>query len=185
LISSFDAYLQRQLGMKKMANKKTYWIIGIGCFTVICCIFVFLGYFFLSGKSQYFLANKEELSDIKIDLTYPEKVKIGETFDLGIQISNLSNQPQFLDSIDLYTTYLKGFHLIGSEPPFIKSRVIYPDTKAEYTTYAFEEDIDGKSSETVRFHLTAEKKGIFLGHVFVCVNAGTLCNNYKIETTVE
>ncbi|HEX7556400.1 MAG TPA: hypothetical protein VF338_07230 [Leptolinea sp.] len=168
-----------------MGKKKTYWIIGIGCCTVICCILLFLGYFFFSGTSKYFLADKEELTDIKINLTYPEKVKIGETFDLGIQISNLKSQPQFLDSIDLYTVYLKGFHLNGSEPPFIKSRVIYPDTKAEYTTYAFEQNIDGKSSETIRFQLKAEKPGRVTGLVFVCVNAGTLCNNYLIETTVE
>ncbi len=109
-----------------MNKNRNRWIIGSGCVLVFCVAFTAFLYFFYMTYFRYKNASKVELENILIDLDLPETVKVGDVVDLNIKITNTSSKQQQLDSIDLYSTFLEGFSVIGSEPPFFDFRTVYP-----------------------------------------------------------
>jgi hypothetical protein len=166
-----------------LKNKTAYWISGIGCSAVFCCLLILVAWFYLSGTSEYFIDNKEELKNITIQQAFPSNVQSGETFTFEIQITNTSNEAQMLDSIDFFNKYLSGITINQSTPPFLYIR--QSDSNFPFNSYQFNTEIPGNSTLVISFNMTAQQAGKYVGTDFICVNNPTLCNYYVIKTTVQ
>jgi hypothetical protein len=165
-------------------NKKTiFWIAGTACITAFCCLLAFLAWYFLSGRSKYDISSKDELKNIVIEQTYPEKVAVGESFPFEIRITNTAKEPQVLDSIDFAATYLEGISITRSS---LETKWVRPnDSRFPFVSYQYNKEIPAKGAVVVRFDMTGERPGQYGGTIFICVNNPTLCNFYLISTHVQ
>ena len=168
-------------------NKKKAIGLGIGCagIMVIACVILAAILFIWwntkpTGEAVPLL---RELEDISVKIVSPLNVQVDDQFDLEFIISNTSDKPQELDSIDIYTSYLDSMKVNQTSPEFINYRRI--ELGKPYDTYAFMRIIPANSSITVKFHLTAIEPGDYTDMVYICVNSPTLCDIYEIRTIVN
>ncbi len=152
--------------------------IIIGCVIVIaltvCCTAI-------GGVLLLRTLNFEEPTDMTIQVVVPEIVPQGEPFAIDIQITNLFTDVQILDSIDFSTSYLEGFSVQESSPPFTDDYVV---PAVDFHSYTFEHNLEPTVPVDVEFVMVPEVEGAFVGVIDVCINSGASCQTFEIETAV-
>ncbi len=150
-------------------NNKVVIGIGIGC--LLLCAIVGIGFLLLTGF--FVKAALEEPENVEITLTAPIEVAKGEDFIVEVEVANLANTPQELNSIDIDLSYLEGARINKTEPPY----TIFSDSDfiEEYHSYYFKHPIPANDKLTVKFYMTALKTGDFSGVFDVCINSASLC----------
>ena len=150
-------------------NKKIAIGIGVGC--LFLCAIVGIGFLALSGFFIKLAIEKPE--NIEITLTAPTEVAKGENFIVEVEVANLADTPQELNSIDIDLGYLEGVKIDKTAPAYTHfSDVNFID---EYHSYYFEHPIPANDSLTIKFYMTALKTGDFSGVFNICINSVYLC----------
>ncbi len=171
--------------MNKTAVIVSGFVAGCGCLCICLCaaLFVMYGAGLVFSRDTVEGSTLIEIEEIEVDLIVPAKVKIQDDFVVEMQIRNVSSSPQILDSIDIHEDYMHGAVVTSTEPAYTSYRTFMGG--GLYHSYDFLREIPANSTSAVKFFMTAEKTGDYAGLVFVCVDSGTACNTYKIETVVE
>lgn len=159
---------------------KQKWILplAIGCGLLCLIAAVVAGL----GGVAFFDWLMEEPENVSIDVGTPVMATLGETFVLQVNIENLAQEAQVLDSIDIADTYLEGLSIQRAEPPFTES---YAIALVEYQSYTFRRDIPPGETLAVRFYVVPTRAGDFGGDIDVCIGSGSSCLTFIVRTVVE
>jgi len=109
---------------------------------------------------RYFIS---EPPPFAVQVDRPGEVKLGETVELRVKVSNPTQADLELGSIDVYDSLLEGFTLVETEPtPTEKSHVL------DFSSFYFSRVISpGKTLEVI-FRLKAAKAGTWTGDIDCC-----------------
>ncbi len=100
-----------------------------------------------------------------MEVDCPADVRVGETFDVVIDITNERSEVFLLDSIDVADTYLEGFS-VQSLDPVEDSSMHLPFFDMQSFTYL--EEIDPGQTFTITLTLRAENTGAYRGDLDIC-----------------
>jgi hypothetical protein len=152
------------------------WIVA-GC-TVLCLgvgiLVVFLGSSFVKWAMQ-------TPEDIEVNTTVPAVVSLDDEYLLVVEITNLAEKEQTLDSIDIDLGYLDGVVVENTEPAYAD----FSDYGDDYHSFEFHSRIPAGRTLEVSFYLTAVRTGDLSGEIGVCINSFVNCTNRLIRTIVE
>ena len=152
------------------SGKTWVWIV------VLCVVAPLL----LVGSCIAWLLEEPENVDITVEA--PLTVMKGEPFVIDIQVTNTSEEPQLLHSVDVYDAYLKGIAIEHTEPKYLQAFHVPIDNTQ---SYEFKQEIPPGGTVTVRFHAVGVKPGDYSAYVDVCINTGTNFLTYPLRTVVE
>lgn len=150
----------------------------IGCGVVLL---FFICMLLVGGGAILIGFRPEEPTDVKIDITAPDSVPVGEPFAVEIQITNVYTGVQILDSIDISTGYLENISVAGSTPPAVET---YDVPFVRFRSYTFGEELSMLESTTVVFEMIGNEAGLFTGDLDVCMNKGSSCQTFELSTTI-
>lgn len=159
-----------------MDRKVILWIVA-GC--TVLCLGVGLLVFFLGSSFVRWAMQTPE--DIEVNANVPAVVSIDDEFMLVVEITNLADEEQTLDSIDIDLSYLDGVIVGKTEPAYID----FSDFSDDYHTYEFRSRIPSGNTLEVVFYLTGIRAGDLSGEIGVCINSFVNCTNRFIRTIVE
>lgn len=115
--------------------------------------------------------------DLQVEVTAPEKVQIGESLKMKIEVTNPTGERVALNSIDIYDELLDGFEITAIDPK--------PHSRRSTGGFASFYFSPGKSDRfIVTMDLRAKKAGSWGGDIDCC----TVWENfvtYYTEITVE
>jgi hypothetical protein len=159
-----------------MERKYVLWIIS-GC-TVLCLgvglLVVFLGTWFVRWATQ-------TPENIEMGVTAPAVVSIDDEYLIVVEITNLAEKEQTLDSIDIDLSYLDGVIVGKTEPAYVD----FSDYSDDYHSFEFRARIPPGRTLEVVFYLTAIRTGDVSGEISVCINSFVNCANRFIRTIIE
>jgi hypothetical protein len=133
---------------KKKSNRKR-WLLGCGGVTaLLCVIFGAIGYYLFTPSKDPLDAN----------LSFPTTVKQGDNFDFVVSLTNPTQNPVFIKHVVFFHLVdapflLDGVKVIGVEPD-MASDLLRPRDDREY---AYFQEIKPGETQTVTFHLQADK----------------------------
>src|SRR3990170_5564107 len=193
--------------MPKKSNRGLWIGLGVGCLALLVCggiaaALFFGGFLSFLGTAAPVIENVipeiqgnldqlesgatqpedafAEPTDIQISIVGPGTVKVGETFDLLVRVTNTSAEAQSLDSIDFGEEYLAGISILSADPSFSGS-FEYPG----FYSYTFERSIPAGGELAVQFQAQAEQSGDFEGPLDICINSPVNCMNETVSTSVS
>jgi len=103
---------------------------------------------------------------VRVTIEAPDTVAVGEEFVMSVAVENLrEDRPFNLTDVDVHDDYLKGFAVLGTEPP-AKSNMHVPLDNS--MSYSFDVSIAPKETQRFRFRLRPPAPGVFRGNVDVC-----------------
>jgi len=102
--------------------------------------------------------------------TISKKVKLDEYFKIYIRVNNEAERNRVISSIDFEKDFLKGIHIIGTDP---KPRGKY--FAVGYHVFEFRQRIGAKQSQKITFTAKAIKAGDHMGDLDVCVDGDSSC----------
>ncbi len=114
-------------------------------------------------------------------VTAPAVVSIDDEYLLVVEITNLAEEEQTLDRIDIDRTYLDGV-IVGNTVP---AYVDFSDFSDDYQSFEFRSRVPAGCTLEVSFYLTAIRTGDLSGEISVCINSFVNCTNRLIRTIVE
>jgi len=163
-------------------NNKTYVWIGIGCFGLLLCV---LGLVIFGIGGLAWLGNQEPQNvDIKVDT--PINAEINKAVEIRITITNTGTVSITLDSLDMTLSYLDGFFINQSDPPYTDTYEFdNPVTKEKARSFTYQRAIMPGDTLTVTFRGVAVKAGDFSGEVNVCTNSFYECQASIARTIVK
>lgn len=136
-----------------------------------------------SGTAAWlFFSVRSEMAppeNIRVSVSSPDQVTVGQTFTITVRVSNDANQPQLIDSIDIYDSYLAGVRLRTSQPAWQSSQSLM-----DFVTYAFGLSIPPRSEQVVTFEAVALRPGDFSGDFDVCINSEVSYITQVVRTIV-
>jgi len=159
-----------------MNRKFVLWTVT-GC--GILCLGTILFVILMGGSLLKWVAQDPE--NIEIDVIVPASVSLDEELILLVEITNLAEEDQTLDSIDIDLSYLDGFSVDGTEPEFADMM----EASNAFSTYDFQTPIPAGGQLEIRYYMTAILVGERSGEIQVCVNWFANCANRSIRTIVE
>lgn len=163
-------------GVRIMNRRVVLWIV-IGC-TVLC---LGIGLFVLFLGSTLVRWATQTPENIDVDVTVPTTVSMDKESLLILEITNLADEEQVLDSIDIDLSYLDGFVVGNTEPAYVD----FSDFSDEYHSFEFHSRIPADHTLEVVFYLNAIQTGDMSGEISVCINSFVNCTNRFIRTIVE
>ncbi len=135
--------------------------ITCGCIAIVLTGLAALGAF---GIFIFYVAQEPE--GVRISADGPTEVRVGETFDLTITVTNeRTDEDVELSDIDIADEYIDGFTVASIEPKPDSSMHIPIDNSWSFT---FDDGIAPQTTVTYIFKLRAEKPGLHRGDVDVC-----------------
>ena len=159
-----------------MDRRVVLWIVA-GC-TVLCLgvglLVLFLGSSFVKWATQ-------TPENIEVRVTVPGVVSLDGDYLLVVEITNLAEEEQTLDSIDIDLSYLDGVVVRNAEPAYVD----FSDFGDGYHSFEFRSHIPAGRTLEVVFNLTAIQTGDLSGEISVCINSFVNCTNRFIRTIVE
>lgn len=117
--------------------------------------------------------------DVQVDA--PERVQLNEPFAINIQVMSLVTTSQIIHSIDLNSSYLNSVNLSSSNPAY-KAVADIPLT--DFTSYRFEETLFAETTVPIELVFVGQEVGEFSGLMDICLDDGTLCLAFPLETEV-
>lgn len=159
----------------RLEQDKRFWC-GLGCTIVglgACVILLLVGLIIFN-----WLNRKPETN---VTLAAPGQIAPEVPFTIELQIENLTDKPQMLDSIEISPDYLAGVRIDGSEPPFVEmiDRPVSQDQ-----AYLFQHPLQPGQVLTVKLSAVAIEQGEFVGEVDVCMDGLIRCLSYGVQTVV-
>ncbi len=121
-----------------------------------------------------------EPENVNIEVRSPTTVTKGEAFTIEVQVENLADQPQSLNSIDINLEYLAGFDIQKTAPPFIES---IPNFGIH--SYYFEQKILPGDTLVVELSTIGGQVGDFSREIGVCLNSASSCSTFVTQTVVR
>jgi len=159
-----------------MDRRVVLWIVA-GC-TVLCLgvglLVLFLGSSFVKWATQ-------TPEDVEVRVTVPGVVSLDDEYLLVVEITNLAEEEQTLDSIDIDRTYLDGVIVGNTEPAYAD----FSDFSDDYHSFEFRSRIPAGRTLEVVFYLTAIQTGDMSGEISVCINSFVNCTHRIVRTIVE
>jgi hypothetical protein len=147
---------------------------GIGCLVLAIVAVVALGTFF------YWASKAPE--NIEVAVTVPLQAVAGEEVDLVVTITNLADEPQTLDSIDIYDSYTGGIAVTRTDPPYTD---FFQVPILDARTYEFKREIPAGGTLIVTFDAVAVRAGDFGGQLDVCINLASSCLSRPVRTVIR
>jgi hypothetical protein len=163
-------------------NRKTIWIIvGVVAALALCaaaCLIVLL----VTGLGAQWFTGAPTVENIEVQFDVPATVDRGSVVTLWVYVQNTASTQQTLDSIDIDTSYLDGMAIVSTDPA-------YSDTLelplVSMKSLTFDRVIAANSTLGVEFTVMAMKTGNFSGTFDVCINDGSACQSYEVQTLVQ
>jgi len=159
-------------------NKKVIIGLGIGC-AVLCVASVI---FTIIAGGAFIKWGLREPENVLINVYTPLQVTKDDSVIIEVQVENTAAEHQYLDSVDISSTYLDGIAIVETEPPYVESFNI---PLVDMLSYTFEEEISPGRTLVVQFFGVAVKTGDFSGDIDVCINSGDICTTFTTRTVVE
>jgi hypothetical protein len=124
------------------------------------------------GAAGYWLMYKEPPS-FQILVENPEKVELGEEFEMKVSVENVGVNRVNLANIDIYDDLLEGFDIVNISPkPSSSEKII------GYHSYnLFKKLAPGKTHE-LTFKLKAKEVGLWSGDIDACNTMQNMVTNY-------
>jgi hypothetical protein len=117
---------------------------------------------------------------IRVAVGSPDQVNAGDTFIIELRVANDAAEPQIIQSIDVYDSYLAGVLLKSSDPPWSSSSHIM-----DFVTYDYDLEIPPGGQQVVKFEASAIQAGDFQGDFDVCINSDTSFITEVVRTIVN
>jgi hypothetical protein len=159
-----------------MNRKFVLWTVA-GC--GILCLGTVLFVIFLGGSFLKWATQAPE--NIEVEVIVPAEVSLDEGFILLVEITNLADEEQTLDSIDIDLSYLDGLSVDKTEPEYASMM----EASSAFSTYDFQTPIPASRKVEILFYLTANRVGDHSGEISVCINWFANCTHRSIHTVVE
>jgi len=121
-----------------------------------------------------------EPTDIQVEVVGPETVKVGESFDLLVRISNSAAEGQTLDSIDFGEEFLAGVRIVSADPSYSDSL----DYEG-FTSFTFERSIPAGGELAIQFRTEALQAGDFAGPLDICINSPVNCLRDSVSASIN
>ncbi|MGF1452856.1 MAG: hypothetical protein ACFB21_12370 [Opitutales bacterium] len=100
-----------------------------------------------------------------VDVDYPNTVERGNVLELTSTVAPVGSEAEIINSIDLWDTFIDGFEVVSTEPPFIEQVGHYGD----FESFFFDPiTAEPGTTETVTFRLRPTAAGTFAGDADVC-----------------
>lgn len=118
---------------------------------------------------------------IEIEVGAPPQVPVDEPFAVDIRVTNETTAVHTIHSIDVSDSYLAGITVTSSEPPFTDS---YAVPLVGFYSYTFNQSIPIRDARQVTMVMVGEEVGTFAGQIDVCIDSGSNCRSFAVETAV-
>jgi hypothetical protein len=165
--SAFDQWAAAHPGVEPANGwRSTGWAI-LGCIL----------YFAVAIGAAAGISPKGEPKNIEVNYAMPKSVKVGETFQVTLEVRNSAATPQRLFSLDIDTNFLKKVTVVQTSPAF---KSIEPNLIAGIKSYTYELDIPANSSLSITIDAKATEAGTFPFKPDVCVNSLLSCASYEL-----
>ena len=141
-----------------MKNTLLIILAVIGALSVICVCGGVIGLIWLGSRIG-------PAEGIAVSITQPQRVTVGDDFDITIVIHNSLDKERTLKDIDFWDPLLEGVTVKSVD-------VVYESYDPDYgiVTYTFNQPIAPLRSMTITFTLTADKPGTYTGDLDVAVD---------------
>lgn len=143
---------------------KTSAVILTAFITVICTSLLWMGVGVVAYKA--WMSTDEWIGEdlFSVELEAPAMVKVGELVTMQVTATNISEDLQTLNSIDIYDSLLDGFELVRVSPKTNDDTNIF-----DFRSFYFDDlRLKPGESTTVTFELKAVKPGTWQGDVDCC-----------------
>jgi hypothetical protein len=117
---------------------------------------------------------------IDFSLTSPEQLALDEPFDVSLALTNQEHHHQELVCIDIEGSYLEGFQLLSTQPPYLESLELFGGGISLY----FDQLLDHNESIIITLTLQARRPGTYSGNIKACINSQYAMLGQPIQTTV-
>jgi hypothetical protein len=146
----------------------------------ICCplsvIMMVAGGSFAVGAAQGY----QEPEQVEIEVEVPGfTAEIEEVYPIEIQVTNLADEAQTLDSIDINSAFLEGFVIEGSVPPYTQAESYFG-----FESHYYGRSIDPGNTLTVELGAVARQTGRYPLLVDVCINEPMSCATYEFANEI-
>ena len=133
-----------------------------------CGIAVLIAVMVTGALVGFFLYMSQDLEGVSVSITSPLDVKVGETFEMVVNVKNQREKRDLsLSDIDISENYLASFAIISTDPTPKASMHVPVDFDMSSMSYTFDMPIPAGAMEMFTFTLRAEKAGVFRGDVDV------------------
>ena len=111
---------------------------------------------------------------------YPNDVKVGDTFDVTVTITNDLNESRKLHDLDLYDPILNGVSIVSVTPAPAADEGL---STLGSRTISFNNTIDAQSDFEIVISMTAIESGYYTGDVDVSIDG--MLSIYTTTQTIE
>jgi hypothetical protein len=191
----------------KKSNRGLWIGLGVGCLALLVCGGIAAALFFggflsflgtagtaieeVAPQIESDLATLEsgvdelenefaEPTDIRVEVVAPAAVKVGETFDLLVRVSNSAAEAQTLDSVDFGEEFLAGVRILSADPSYSDSF----DYEG-FTSFTFERSIPAGGELAIQFRAEALQAGDFAGPLDICINSPVNCLRDSVSASIN
>jgi hypothetical protein len=152
--------------------------VALGC-GIGCLVLVIVG---AALMVKFAVWISQEPEDVEVTVTAPLQAAPGEEVVLEVSVTNLSDEPQLLDSVDIFDSYMRGIAVSRTDPPYTN---FFHVPIVDARTYEFKRTIPAGETLVVTFHAVAVQVGDYAGQVDVCINLPSSCLGRPVRTVVR
>ena len=109
----------------------------------------------------------------RLSIDYPSQVEVGEVFDIELEVINAKSEPVTLGSVDIHSSLLDGFELVGTTPPYDSESNVFG-----FHTLWYDQRISGSEGITMDITLKATQSGRHHGQLEVCTTSEKCTTTY-------
>jgi hypothetical protein len=130
----------------------------IGALTLTCGGALVVGVFWI-------VSNSRPPEGITVSVIQPPEIRIGDTFDVVITVTDSLGQARTIRDVDFYDPLLDGVSVVKVDPPYSGY-----DSALGSATFTMEAPIDASATTTLIFTFKAERAGTYSGDLDVGVD---------------
>ena len=119
---------------------------------------------------------------VTVNIEMSQQVKVNESFDLIVSITNEADEAQKLTSIDIGNDYLDGILLESSTPSYSES---WDFDVMGFMSYDYNMEIPAGETLQIIYTMKGIAEGDYSGSLDVCINTESDCLYNDIRTIVE
>lgn len=164
--------------------------VGGGTVFVIAALLFLLG-LSIGGVGGYFVGSvhsfMNELGDgyadgnVLLTVTSPAEVRVGDEFEIVVELTNVGDQDVFIATIDLWAGYLDGIEILGSDPAWTRRA---SDVEDSYDELYYNLNIPAGGSAEVKLRARAKQAGTWADDLDVYFESDWSMLTHSQKTTV-
>lgn len=140
----------------------------------------------LFGFGGLYWLGSQIADEVTVDWDVPAALDLNEPFELDIAITNVSNSPVDLASMDINKEYLQGMLIQTTTPLYVNTYEYSPLGGGElFQTYSFNTSIAPGETLTVTFRGQAVLRGDYPGTMIICINSSFNCKTISVRTIIN